>query len=448
MPGLKHRRSRTSQPAARPASATVFLANLLALAVGIGVIVLLARVRPAFWAGLFPYAPLVPCLCLALVLVLVEALTRWRRGQRLPAFAATPLRPRSWRRVAWRMGGFAATLGLVALAYALFPEYAGSFYAPYWAFLRSIAPVLCLVPFYFAWADRRAHDPDDEYVQFGRLLTGRRNAMPRQALQRHLLGWVVKGYFLPLMTVYLNDDLRNVVQMVQSFGAAGLARYDFWFQFSYTVDLLFCVVGYTASTRLLDSHLRSVEPTMLGWVVTLVCYQPLYSVVGRFYLQYEGSVFWDNWLAPWPLLRDVWGGAIIVLTVIYALCTVAFGLRFSNLTHRGIITGGPYRFSKHPAYLSKNLSWWLISVPFALGEGWATGLRHCGALLLLNGLYVLRARTEERHLGRDPVYREYAEWMNRHGPLRALVRRFPGLGYRPPPDAMPGTADRANAGAG
>ena len=40
--------------------------------------------------------------------------------------------------------------------------------------------------------------------------------------------------------------------------------------------------------------------------------------------------------------------------------------RFSNLTHRGIITNGPYRYSKHPAYLAKNLSWWLVSMPFMI----------------------------------------------------------------------------------
>ena len=40
------------------------------------------------------------------------------------------------------------------------------------------------------------------------------------------------------------------------------------------------------------------------------------------------------------------------------------GPRFSNLTHRGILTHGPYAWSKHPAYLSKNLFWWLSSLPF------------------------------------------------------------------------------------
>lgn len=35
---------------------------------------------------------------------------------------------------------------------------------------------------------------------------------------------------------------------------------------------------------------------------------------------------------------------------IYAWATIMFGGRFSNLTHRGIITNGPYPWTKHPAY--------------------------------------------------------------------------------------------------
>lgn len=42
------------------------------------------------------------------------------------------------------------------------------------------------------------------------------------------------------------------------------------------------------------------------------------------------------------------------------------------------------------------------------------------------------ARTEERHLSRDPQCVAYALWMNDHGALRALGCWFPFLRYRPP----------------
>ena len=112
---------------------------------------------------------------------------------------------------------------------------------------------------------------------------------------------------------------------------------------------------------------------------------------------------------------------LAVLTGVYAWATVAFGLRFSNLTHRGIITNGPYRFTKHPAYLAKNLFWWLFALPFlTLSGSWTEGLRNTVLMGVVSGVYYWRARTEERHLGADPAYRAYAAWMDRHGPVPRL----------------------------
>ena len=54
----------------------------------------------------------------------------------------------------------------------------------------------------------------------------------------------------------------------------------------------------------------------------------------------------------------------------------------------------------------------------------------------MNFMYFMRAKTEERHLSRDPVYVEYATWMNAHGWLRFL-NRIPFVRavvtYRQPP---------------
>jgi len=44
------------------------------------------------------------------------------------------------------------------------------------------------------------------------------------------------------------------------------------------------------------------------------------------------------------------------------------------------------------------------------------------ALLIINYMYFMRAKTEERHLSRDPTYVAYALWMNEHGWLRFLNR--------------------------
>ena len=128
-------------------------------------------------------------------------------------------------------------------------------------------------------------------------------------------------------------------------------------------------------------------------------------------------------MAGQPAMLWIWGAILVALTAIYAWATVAFGLRFSNLTHRGIITNGPYRFTKHPAYLSKNAFWWLATMPFLVtSDSWTDAVRNTVMMVAVSGIYYWRARTEEKHLGSDPAYTDYAGWMERN----ALVPRFFG----------------------
>jgi protein-S-isoprenylcysteine O-methyltransferase Ste14 len=120
----------------------------------------------------------------------------------------------------------------------------------------------------------------------------------------------------------------------------------------------------------------------------------------------------------------LWSVATLFCTLIYVWATVAFGPRFSNLTHRGIITSGPYRFMKHPAYVSKNIAWWLVAIPGFLASGLAEGLARAGMLAIVSLIYLLRARAEERMLSRDPAYRDYAGSVAAHGLLAMAKRRL------------------------
>jgi len=71
------------------------------------------------------------------------------------------------------------------------------------------------------------------------------------------------------------------------------------------------------------------------------------------------------------------------------------------LTNRGVVDIGPYKYVRHPAYVSKNFSWWLDNT-FVLTNIWASI-----ALAMWNVIYVLRTMTEERHLKMDKEYRAY-----------------------------------------
>jgi protein-S-isoprenylcysteine O-methyltransferase Ste14 len=113
---------------------------------------------------------------------------------------------------------------------------------------------------------------------------------------------------------------------------------------------------------------------------------------------------------------------LVGLTAVYASATVAFGLRFSNLTHRGILTHGPYAWSRHPAYLSKNLFWWISTVPILSTGSMVDAARATILLGVVSGIYYWRAKTEERHLSADPAYRAYDAWMARHGAVPRFLR--------------------------
>jgi protein-S-isoprenylcysteine O-methyltransferase Ste14 len=94
--------------------------------------------------------------------------------------------------------------------------------------------------------------------------------------------------------------------------------------------------------------------------------------------------------------------------VVYAWSTVELGTRFSNLTYRGTVATGPYRLMKHPAYVSKVVSYWLIAVPFVPLYGWLFAAQQCVVLLLSCSIYYLRGKYEEKHLSQYAEYRAYA----------------------------------------
>jgi protein-S-isoprenylcysteine O-methyltransferase Ste14 len=190
----------------------------------------------------------------------------------------------------------------------------------------------------------------------------------------------------------------------------------------FVIDVDFATAGYILTMRPLDSHIRTANPFAAAWMAALICYPPFVLMGDGGPLDYHpGTADWSYWLGNHEWLLGVVGAVLVVLTGIYAWATVAFGLRFSNLTHRGILTHGPYAFSRHPAYLSKNLFWWISTVPMLATTGdWTDAARNSAVMAVVSGVYYWRARTEERHLSADPAYREYSEWMARNG----LVPRF------------------------
>ena len=234
-----------------------------------------------------------------------------------------------------------------------------------------------------------------------------------------VLATLLKALFGPLMAM----SAMIVSVSLASHGTAiaeGRAWHDgfrAWFdQHGYWVllqvlilaDLLIFAVGYLVELPRLGNEIRSVDPTLLGWAATLLCYSPFSFVLGMFLtppgmdmLRFEDTTVYLSLNA-----------LVLVLMAIYAWASVALGFKASNLTHRGIVDRGPYRLIRHPAYTCKNLAWWIGSIPIvsaAFDQSSWDGIQASASVIGFTMLYVLRAVTEEDHLrGVDGDYAAYA----------------------------------------
>lgn len=336
-------------------------------------------------------------------------------------------------RIATKTIGLCAILGAVAATHAAFRFYPVDSLKPILAAMAILAPALLVVSVaYIAWVDARMIAPRDGYWQIGAWLTGRSRKAEVPGMRTFALGWVIKGFFLPIMFFYLTANLRDV-------GALHI-----WFQgdlvtitrrlmlLSIVLELVVVCVGYTLTLRLFDAHIRSTNPLLWGWLVTLACYEPFNHVLSGRILVREIGAPWYETILSYPLLSLPWLALLLLSFGIWVWATCSFGLRWSNLTNRGVVTCGPYRYTKHPDYVSKSIFFWLTAVPFMTDAPASARVAATLSLIVTNIIYFARARAEEVHMSEDPDYVTYALAMNERSVFSPLARLFPVLAYRSP----------------
>lgn len=327
-----------------------------------------------------------------------------------------------------KLAGLWATWAAIAMVYACGRWYWQGNYVMAMQFLQTLAPVLVAasVP-YVLWIDRRLAEPRDGAYAFGQWLLGRSADKP--TMYEHFRQWAVKGFFTAFMISIVPGNYAEVVTWNLTVALTDpVAMTRFLVALMFLVDVALATVGYLLTCKPLDAHIRSANPYAAGWTAALLCYPPFVLMGPGSPLDYhQGTQDWNVWLQWHPALLAMCGAVLVALTAVYAWATMAFGIRFSNLTHRGILTHGPYRWTKHPAYVSKNVFWWISTAPFLVTTGsLIDAVRNTAILGVVSGIYYWRARTEEAHLRQDPAYRDYAAWMDRNAPLPRLLRWLRG----------------------
>lgn len=333
----------------------------------------------------------------------------------------------SWRRAATKLVGLLTICAAFVTIYWLFPEYNKPFYKPFFEICDVFIPVWLLLAIpYFILVDAIMTKPKDGYFYLGRFMLGggisQFSTQEKKEFIQFILSWGVKGFFSPLMIGMMVADVKYFSGITYQDFASFPGNYKIIFRAIFFADVSFASCAYLFTFRIFNTHVRSTESTLFGWIIAMICYPPFWSLFSRQYFNYASDVEWSGAFASMPLLQYSWGCLMVVIMLGYLLSTAYLGIRFSNLTNRGIVTNGPYAVVRHPSYVSKNIFWWLVSVPFLCQAGPMEALRRSILLLCVNGIYALRAWTEERHLGMDPVYSQYKQAMSRRQPKHLFSR--------------------------
>ncbi|RMB36804.1 protein-S-isoprenylcysteine O-methyltransferase Ste14 [Sphingomonas sp. PP-F2F-G114-C0414] len=413
------------QPDPRPRSAVSGGAGLCGL---IGIFVWLGIAR---WYGLDgPYSALVNVVACALPMVawslIVDKVHR-NASTGIDWSAPRPLRTTLDTSLT-KLAGLWATWAAIAVVYGTVRSYwQGNFAFAMWCFTNA-APILFVASIpYVLWIDRHLIEPRDGAWHLGGWMTGQAGVDP-EAIYGHLRAWGVKTFFLAFMLAIVPPGFASFVRGdLQSVLHDPVALANWLITFMFLIDVAFATVGYILTFRPLDSHIRSANPFAAAWMAALMCYPPFILMNEGGPLDYHpGTSDWAYWFQGHPVLLALVGAVLVALTAIYAWATMAFGFRFSNLTNRGILTHGPYAISRHPAYLSKNLFWWISTIPILTTGSIVDAARATLLLAAVGGVYFWRAKTEERHLKLDPDYRAYFDWMTRNGLVPRLFARLRG----------------------
>lgn len=325
--------------------------------------------------------------------------------------------------VFWRFASLWLLVSIFYFLYNMHPYYTGQDFNNARILIRGAYIVFCILVLPYTWFTlkfnyRLKDDFRDPTIIFFVLLKRIGLALATRDLNQiaglfkvkrfnnFCLTCLVKGVFLPLMAMFMFHHVTTVQQLMNRVSTemegVEIANWflDLIYNMLFVVDTGIALVGYGLELKWLGNKTKSVEPTMFGWAVALMCYPPFNNISSVYLPLYDRQEFYIPFTEEQKIFIRV---IIVFLYGIFVWGTIALGVRFSNLSNKGIVDRGPYAIIRHPAYASKNIAWWFEHLQYM------NGLHNVLPLICWNIVYILRALTEERHLMKDPDYRAYCK---------------------------------------
>ena len=228
-------------------------------------------------------------------------------------------------------------------------------------------------------------------------------------VKKVLLVYLVNFFFLTLMINFFSAEFHGFQKHIHILLSDDYTQKHWYFKtrnwyfislhLLFIVDVGIAIIGYSFASRWLDNRTKSVDMTASGWFVALYCYPPFNQLISNNFIYYHS-------LPTHEIITSqiAWSVIFVLLLLAYTIfvwATISFGFKMSNLTNRGIISHGPYKYVRHPAYAAKNIAWFIDST-YVLTNFWASV-----AFFIGTGIYILRGLTEERHLNHDKTYLSY-----------------------------------------
>ena len=213
---------------------------------------------------------------------------------------------------------------------------------------------------------------------------------------------------------FLKEMFNQAYQYYQT-GASlkeAIAQYiidsgDMWLQIIMGLTTLILTISYLTELEFFKNKIKSVDTTPLGIISCIACYYPITLLTDKFIQVTQQDLLPVNNIYLLCTLNIL----AIITNLGILIAVLRLGPKSGNLTNRGIVTGFPYNIIRHPDY-SMQIGYIIVTtVPLVMATNYSIVDKVVMVITTLAWIYLyyLRSITEERHLIKDPVYKEYVE---------------------------------------